>query len=101
MAWASGPSIRDHAVVGWGSAMTVVTDRWWFNAKVDGRGAFLHDRRRPDPFAANLAAARPDVVHELFAQGLAEAKGGFPDYLLELSRTAADAPGCSPIAVSP
>jgi arylsulfatase A-like enzyme len=91
---------RDHVVVGWGSALTVVTERWWFNCKVDRRGAFLHDRSRSDPFSENLAPDRPDVVAELFALGAAEAKGDFPDYLRALARSAVDAPGCSPIAVS-
>jgi arylsulfatase A-like enzyme len=98
-AFAGGPSIRDHAVVGWGSAMTVVTERWWFNGKVDGRGAFLFDRKRSDPFGENLADAEPALVRELFAAGAAEAAGGFPGYVLELAKSAIDAPGCSPIAV--
>ena len=79
--------------------MTVVTERWWFNCKVDGRGAFLFDRKRPDPFAENLADAEPALVRELFAAGVAEAPGGFPGYVLELAGRANDAPGCSPIAV--
>jgi arylsulfatase A-like enzyme len=98
-AFAGGPPVRDHAVVGWGSAMTVVTERWWFNCKVDGRGAFLFDRKRPDPFGENLADAEPALVRELFAAGVAEAAGGFPPYVLELAGRATDAPGCSPIAV--
>ena len=98
-AFAGGPPVRDHAVVGWGSAITVVTERWWFNCKVDGRGAFLFDRKRTDPFAENLADAEPALVRELFAAGVAEAAGGFPGYVLELAQRAIDAPGCSPIAV--
>jgi arylsulfatase A-like enzyme len=97
--FAGGPPVRDHVVVGWGSAMTVVTDRWWFNAKVDGRGAFLFDRKPPDPFAENLTDAEPALVRELFETGVAEAAGGFPRFLLELAQSAVDAPGCSPIAV--
>ena len=97
--FAGGPPVRDHAVVGWGSAVTVVTDRWWFNSKVDGRGTFLFDRKRPDPFQENLAEAEPGLARELFAAGVAEAGSGFPGYLLELAQRATDAPGCSPLAV--
>jgi hypothetical protein len=78
--------------------MTVVTDRWWFNCKVNGRGALLHDRTRPDPFGENLAEQEPGLVRELFQVGAAEARGGFPDYLLRQAESAADAPGCSPFA---
>jgi arylsulfatase A-like enzyme len=98
-AFAGAPPVRDHVVVGWGSAMTVVTERWWFNCKVDGRGAFLFDRKRADPFGENLADAEPALVRELFAAGAAEAAGGFPGYLRGLAESAVDAPGCSPIAV--
>ena len=80
--------------------MTVITDRWWFNAKVNGRGAFLHDRTARTPFAENAAEREPRVVKELFEVGVAEAKGGFPAYLMDLAESAADAPGCSPFAPS-
>jgi len=79
--------------------MTVISDRWWLNSKVDGRGALLFDRRSPDPFGENLSEAEPALVRELFDSGVAEAAGGFPGYLLDLAQQAIDAPGCSPIAV--
>ena len=78
--------------------MTVITDRWWFNSKVNGRGALLYDRTRAHPFDENLAEREPGLVRELFEAGRAEAKGEFPAYLLELAESTADAPGCSPFA---
>jgi arylsulfatase A-like enzyme len=92
------PGQRDHVTVAWGSTVTVVTDRWWLNCKVDGTGVLLHDLDVPgqdDPFAANVAAAHPDVVNELFSVATQDADGGFPDWLLALARDQADAPGCS------
>ena len=47
-AFAGAPAARDHVTIGWGSAVTVIDDHWWFNSKVDGRGAFLHDSPRPE-----------------------------------------------------
>jgi arylsulfatase A-like enzyme len=99
-AFEGGAPIRDAVTIGWGSAMTVITERWWLNCKVNGRGAFLHDRTERDPFAENLAEREPRVVKALFETGLAEAKGGFPAYLMDLAESAADAPGCSPFAPS-
>jgi len=84
--------------VGWGSALTVIDDKWWFNAKINGRGAFLHDSPRPAPTAENLAQKHADVVDRLFETGKADAGGSFPDYLLEQAESAFDAPGCSPFA---
>jgi hypothetical protein len=90
-----GPAIRDHVTVGWGSAMTVINDRWWLNCKVNGRGAFLHDLAMSDPFARNLADVHPELVRELFRIGVGDAGGEFPPFLLDLADRDADAPGCS------
>jgi len=94
-ALAGKPGSRDHVTVGWGSAVTVVTDTWWFNCKADGSGVLLHDLRARDPFARNVADENPDVVHALFAQAQDDARGGFPDWIIALARNKADAPGCS------
>jgi len=93
-----GPPLRDHVTIGWGSAVTVVKDNWWFNAKANGKGAFLHDMAAADPFARNLADDHPDVVSDLFAAALADAKGGIPDWIVDLAEGEADAPGCSALA---
>jgi len=89
---------RDHATVGWGSAVTVVDDRWWFNAKADGTGVLLHDLTAPAPFAKNVAKAHPEVVNQLFAAAKADAGGAFPEWIIDLARRQADAPGCSDLA---
>jgi arylsulfatase A-like enzyme len=96
-----GASIRDHATVGWGSAVTVVNDRWWLNLKVDATGPFLYDLRAEEPRENNLADEHPDIVSRMFAQAVNDAQGGFPDYLLELARSQSDAPGCSELAARP
>jgi len=92
----AGP--RDHATVGWGSMVTVITDRWWFNCKMDGTGVLLRDLEAADPFAGNVAAENREVVDRLFAQAKEDAGGGFPEWLVELARNAKDAPGCSDLA---
>jgi len=91
-------SPRDHATVGWGSTVTVITEKWWFNCKVDGTGVLLYDLEADDPFARNVGDEHPDVVNALFAQAVEDAGGGFPDWLLDLARNQADAPGCSDLA---
>ena len=86
---------RDHVTVGWGSAATVITDRWWFNSKVDGRGVLLYDLESRDPFASNVADEHPDVLKEAFGHARADATGDFPDWLMDVAEQEADAPGCS------
>jgi len=89
---------RDYVTVGWGAAVTVITDRWWFNCKVDGTGAFLYDLKNAQPFIRNVADDNKDVVNRLFTQAKEDAGGSFPEWLIELARTETDAPGCSELA---
>jgi len=89
---------RDHVTVGWGSAETVINDRWWLNCKADGTGVLLYDLKAADPFAKNAADENTQAVNELFALAKADATGGFPEWLLELARSQKDAPGCSDLA---
>lgn len=100
-AFMNAPAARDHVTVGWGSAITVIDDNWWFNSKIDGRGAFLYDTPRPAIGADNLAEKHPDVAKRMFEIGAADAKGGFPEYLLNWTAYFADASGCSPFAALP
>ena len=86
---------RHHVTVGWGSAVTVITDRWWFNGKVDGTGVLLYDLKATEPFARNVAQENSGVVDHLFAQAKEDAKGDFPEWLVEIARKQTDAPGCS------
>jgi arylsulfatase A-like enzyme len=98
------PGTRDHVVIGWGTAMTVITDDWWLNCKVDGQGILLYDRSAgTDSHAVNLADQHPDAVAKLTALGLEEAerKGGIPRWLLDEAATVSDSPGCSPFAAVP
>ncbi len=94
-ALAGKPGTRDHVTIAWGSAITVVNDKWWLNCKVDGTGVLLYDLEAAEPFAANVAEGHPDVVNELFALAVEDAGGEFPEWLLDLARRQADAPGCS------
>ena len=90
--------LRDHVTVGWSSSPTVITNRWWFNCKCDGRGMLLYDLQGRKPFAKNVADKHGKVARRLFEQAAADAAGGFPDWLIEMARKQADAPGCSDLA---
>ena len=93
--------LRDHVTVGWGSTVTVIDERWWLNVKIDGTGAFLYDLKAPAPREKNVADENQAVVQRLFRLAVDDARGGFPDYLMELARTQTDAPGCSELATRP
>ncbi len=95
-----GP-MRDHVTVGWSAAMTVITDRWWLNCKIDGKGPFLYELADGKPEGENVAEQNRDVVDELYGKGLEDAGGEFPDYLKEIAVKHEDAPGCSALAARP
>ena len=87
--------LRDHVTVGWGSAVTVIDDKWWLNCKVDGTGALLYDLTLPCPFEKSVAHEEPEVARRLFEVAVEDAEGGFPDWLLQLASEHEDAPGCT------
>jgi len=92
------PWKRDHVTVAWGPTPTVVTNRWWFNGKVDGSGALLYDLDAPDPFARSVAEEHREVSETLFHMAADDAGGPFPDWLLDMARKQENAPGCSDLA---
>lgn len=92
-AFAGGPPIRDHVTVGWGSAMTVVDDAWWFNGKIDGTGLMLFPSSRPHGDPPSVAAEHQDIVRSMFQTGKVDAGGSFPQYLLDRAATLPNAPG--------
>ena len=97
-ALAGRPGGREHVTVGWGSAATVIDECWWLNCKVDGTGVLLHDLKEADPFVRNVAGDNAEEAKRLFALAEADARGGFPEWLVELARRHRDAPGCSDLA---
>ena len=90
-----GPAHRDHVTVAWGSAVTVINDRWWMNAKVDGSGVFLYDLNASDPFETNVADAHGDVVQSLYETAVRDAGGAIPEFVLEMAAGVEDVPGSS------
>ncbi len=87
-----GAGRRDHATSAWGSSVTVVNDRWWLSIRDDGSGPVLHDLTEVQPFESNVAGDNPDAVKELFGLAKADAKGEFPDWLVQLAREQQDLP---------
>lgn len=93
-----GQAIRGHATIGWGSGVTVVDEKWYFNSKIDGTGAFLFELAADPRLERNVADQYPEEAKRLYRKAVEDAEGGFPDWLMELCRTQADAPGCSALA---
>jgi len=91
------PKFRENVTIGWGAAVTVITNKWWFNCRVDGKGAFLYDLEE-GTLSQNIADNNPDLVRELFNIALEDAGGSFPDYLVDMAKRQEDVPGCSVLA---
>jgi arylsulfatase A-like enzyme len=93
----AGP-IRDHVTVAWGTAITVIDDRWWLNCKIDGGGPFLYDLARDPAMERNVGDDHPEEVKRLYRLSVEDAGGDFPAYLKNICANDADAPGCSALA---
>lgn len=89
---------RDHVTIGWGSTTTVITKRWWCNFKMDETGMLLYDLKARKPFAKNVARANTRVVKHLLSAAKKDAGGSYPEWIVDLARKQADAPGCSDLA---
>lgn len=90
---------RDHVTVGWGSAVTVIDQKWWLNCKVDGTGVLLYDLEAEGAsLEKNVADKHQDVVKRMWKWAEDDAEGGFPGWLVELAEKQMDAPGCSDLA---
>lgn len=92
---------RDHVTVAWGTAVTVINDKWWLNCKINGTGVLLHDLESSNPFDKNVGDKNAKVVNALFKKALDDAGGPIPDWIMELNKTEKDAPGCSDLAARP
>jgi len=94
----NGAAIRDHVTVGWGTAMTVIDDRWWYNSKIDATGVFLYNLADDPNLERNVADENLEEVKRLCRAGVEDAGRSFPKYLEELCAKQVDAPGCSALA---
>ncbi|MFO7956988.1 MAG: sulfatase [Candidatus Brocadiia bacterium] len=97
----AGEQVRDHATVGWGTGVTVITEGWYMNCKVDGSGPFLFDLSAEVPYETNVAEEHPELVRDLFETAVEDAGGEFPEFLMKMAREQKDAPGCSALAARP
>jgi hypothetical protein len=93
-----GDELREHVTIGWGTGVTVIDDRYWFNSKIDSNGAFLYDLSEDPEMEQNVADERRDEARRLYRQGLEDAGGEFPGYLEAICAEQSDAPGCSALA---
>jgi arylsulfatase A-like enzyme len=93
-----GEPLREHVTLGWGTGMTVINDRFWFNSKIDATGPFLYDRKSDPKMKKNVADDQREESARMYRLGLADAGGKFPEYLRKICSEQADAPGCSALA---
>lgn len=88
----SGGGIRDYVTVAWGPLVTVVTEKWWYNADIWGNGELLHDLSKDPHLEHNLAAEQPEKCKELRACAVQDAGGEIPE---EFNHYLGK-PGCTP-----
>jgi len=73
--------LRDHVTIGWGHAITVIDDQWWYNAGICREKPLLFNLVSDPHLTENLAYDAPDVCTRMYQLALADAGGDFGDYL--------------------
>ncbi|MBW1698846.1 MAG: sulfatase [Deltaproteobacteria bacterium] len=74
-------TVRDHVTIGWGAVISVITDRWWFNAGLWGEEPLLYDIRNDPKLTANIADQNPDICKQMLQLAHEDANGDIPEYL--------------------
>lgn len=85
-------AFREHVTVAWGPLMTVINDRWWYNATIWGEGEILNDLDKDPSLETNVAEAHPDVCKEMLARAVEDAGGSIPESFKDYIGK----PGCTP-----
>jgi arylsulfatase A-like enzyme len=83
----SSRETREYTTIGWGSLITVINDRWWYNANIWGDGSLLFDLKADPKFERNLADRHPDICKELLELAVKDAGGKIPEHFSDLRDT--------------
>jgi len=87
-----GGRFRDYVTVAWGPLVTVIDDRWWYNATVWGDAEILNDLGKDPLLETDLAAEHPDVCRSMLRHAVDDAGGTIPGAFKEYAAK----PGCTP-----
>jgi len=66
---------RDHITCCWGTAVTVVTEGWWYNSDFWGNGRRLFNRDQDPYHEHNLAEQKPETCEKLLELAVQDAGG--------------------------
>jgi arylsulfatase A-like enzyme len=69
--------IRDHITMAWGSNITVIKDKWWYNANVFGEAELLNDLEEDPDLTVNLADQHPEICKEMLDLAIEDAGDKF------------------------
>jgi hypothetical protein len=72
--------------------MTVIDDRWWYNASIWGKGAFLNDLQKDPELETNTASDHPEICRNMLQRAVEDAGGTVP----EAFKLYEHKPGCTP-----
>ena len=85
-------SAREHLSVGWGPLITVITEKWWYNANIWGEGELLYDANGDPDLEHSVAEENPKVCAEMLDLAVQDAGGSIPEEFSVYHNK----PGCTP-----
>lgn len=84
---------RDHVTVAWGPLVTVIDEKYWFNANIWGEEPLLYDYNNDPDLERNIADSHPDACKKMLDYAVEDAGGKIP----EAFETYTTKPGCTPL----
>ena len=86
------PSPRDHLTIAWGPLVTVINEKYWFNASIWGEGPLLYAINDDPNLEHNIADDNPSICNQMIAFAIEDAGGEIPEAFKQFKGW----PGCTP-----
>ena len=86
------PSLRDHVTIAWGPLVTVINEKYWFNASIWGEEPLLYAIGNDPNLEHNIAADNPSICKKMIEFAIEDAGGKIPEAFNEFKAR----PGCTP-----
>ncbi len=68
-------SFHDHITIGWSTNVSVINDKWWYNASIFGEEPKLYDLENDFELITNLAKDEPGICEEMRCKAVSDAGG--------------------------
>ena len=83
---------HDYVTIAWGPLLTVIDEKWWFNASIWGKAPLLYDVQNDPNLENDLSKEYPEVCKRMLDLAIKDAGGKIPEAFAKYETM----PGCTP-----